>query len=138
MAASSNTSRKPAASTSRASALSSMRARPWTRACPKCTATDAHSNSAVSFAPDRHAAPHVVDDRGPPAEFQLETHTARHGLHWLRTRARNRLMTKLRPDSNASAAPQSALAERYERVRRMSLSLAAPLSDEDCQVQSMP
>jgi len=47
-------------------------------------------------------------------------------------------MTKLRPDSNASAAPQSALAERYERVRRMSLSLAAPLSDEDCQVQSMP
>jgi ergothioneine biosynthesis protein EgtB len=33
--------------------------------------------------------------------------------------------------------PQSPLAERYEHVRRMSLSLAAPLSDEDCQVQSM-
>lgn len=30
------------------------------------------------------------------------------------------------------------LAERYEQVRRQSLALAAPLSDEDCQAQSMP
>jgi ergothioneine biosynthesis protein EgtB len=41
-----------------------------------------------------------------------------------------------------AAAPQreplSALSQRYARVRAMSLALAAPLSDEDCQVQSMP
>ena len=40
-----------------------------------------------------------------------------------------------RPTLNASDSP---LAERFERVRQMSLALAAPLSDEDCQVQSMP
>jgi ergothioneine biosynthesis protein EgtB len=41
----------------------------------------------------------------------------------------------------ASPAPLRAvgpLAERYRRVRAMSLALAAPLTDEDCQVQSMP
>src|SRR5258707_693284 len=37
---------------------------------------------------------------------------------------------------SAAAVPQSALGERYERVRRMSLALAAPLSDEDCQVRA--
>lgn len=36
------------------------------------------------------------------------------------------------------AAAQCALANRYARVRAASLALAAPLSDEDCQVQSMP
>ncbi len=40
-----------------------------------------------------------------------------------------------RPALNSSDSP---LAERFERVRQMSLALAAPLSDEDCQVQSMP
>ena len=37
------------------------------------------------------------------------------------------------PDST----PDSALAARYARIRRASLDLAAPLSPEDCQVQSM-
>ncbi len=42
----------------------------------------------------------------------------------------------------ASSAPQQrasgTLAERYRQVRNASLALAAPLTDEDCQVQSMP
>jgi ergothioneine biosynthesis protein EgtB len=41
-----------------------------------------------------------------------------------------------------AVAPQreslSALSQRYSHVRAMTLALAAPLSDEDCQVQSMP
>lgn len=40
-----------------------------------------------------------------------------------------------RPAARPDATP---LAERLRRVRQMSLALAAPLSDEDCQVQSMP
>jgi hypothetical protein len=36
------------------------------------------------------------------------------------------------------ASPPSALADRYASVRQASLALAAPLSAEDCQVQSMP
>ena len=38
----------------------------------------------------------------------------------------------------SATAPQSALAQRYAAVRRASIDLAAPLSAEDCQVQSMP
>ena len=37
-----------------------------------------------------------------------------------------------------SAAPREGLALRYARVRDASVRLAAPLSPEDCQVQSMP
>jgi ergothioneine biosynthesis protein EgtB len=37
----------------------------------------------------------------------------------------------------AAAIERSPLAERYQRVREMSLALAAPLTAEDCQVQSM-
>jgi ergothioneine biosynthesis protein EgtB len=37
-----------------------------------------------------------------------------------------------------AAAPARTLAERYERVRAASLGLVAPLTAEDCQVQSMP
>jgi len=41
--------------------------------------------------------------------------------------------------AQVSSAPQRAtLAERYRKVRAASLALAAPLSAEDCQVQSMP
>jgi ergothioneine biosynthesis protein EgtB len=43
--------------------------------------------------------------------------------------------------AHSSSAPYhvpGALAERYRRVRQASLALAAPLTDEDCQVQSMP
>jgi ergothioneine biosynthesis protein EgtB len=47
-------------------------------------------------------------------------------------------MTIARSDAAPALRGSTPLAERYERVRRMSLSLAAPLSDEDCQVQSMP
>jgi len=48
-------------------------------------------------------------------------------------------MKVARPNSPPAAAlPHSALIEGYERVRQISLALAAPLSDEDCQVQSMP
>lgn len=41
-------------------------------------------------------------------------------------------------DAAAHAEPRCALSERYRRVRAASLALASPLSDEDCQVQSMP
>jgi ergothioneine biosynthesis protein EgtB len=44
----------------------------------------------------------------------------------------------MRPDSSPAPHPGSALGDAYARVRRTSLALAAPLSDEDCQVQSMP
>ena len=37
----------------------------------------------------------------------------------------------------AAAVERSPLADRYKWVRQMSLDLAAPLSAEDCQVQSM-
>ena len=37
-----------------------------------------------------------------------------------------------------AAVSAGELAERYARVRATSLALAAPLSAEDCQVQSMP
>jgi ergothioneine biosynthesis protein EgtB len=40
--------------------------------------------------------------------------------------------------SSAALVGAGELAERYRRVRRASLALAAPLTDEDCQVQSMP
>jgi ergothioneine biosynthesis protein EgtB len=47
-------------------------------------------------------------------------------------------MTNVRPCPAPATGPVSPLDEHYRRVRRMSLSLAAPLSDEDCQAQSMP
>ena len=37
-----------------------------------------------------------------------------------------------------SGLPAGDLAQRYARIRQYSLTLAAPLSAEDCQVQSMP
>jgi ergothioneine biosynthesis protein EgtB len=40
-------------------------------------------------------------------------------------------------DPQRALAP-GALAQRYAKVRQATLALAAPLSDEDCQVQSMP
>lgn len=43
----------------------------------------------------------------------------------------------LRPAARPEAAPPP-LARHYERIRAASLALAAPLSAEDCQVQSMP
>jgi ergothioneine biosynthesis protein EgtB len=45
-----------------------------------------------------------------------------------------------RAGSPAATMPESAaaLVDAYRRVRERSLALAAPLSDEDCQVQSMP
>jgi ergothioneine biosynthesis protein EgtB len=46
-------------------------------------------------------------------------------------------MVSARPHA-APAASDSPLIEHYRRVRQVSLALAAPLSDEDCQVQSMP
>ncbi|MEO7152572.1 MAG: ergothioneine biosynthesis protein EgtB [Burkholderiaceae bacterium] len=42
------------------------------------------------------------------------------------------------PQRDATTRPMSALTRRYARVRQASLDLAAPLSAEDCQVQSMP
>ena len=42
------------------------------------------------------------------------------------------------PLRDPATRPQTALAQRYARVRSASLALAAPLSAEDCQVQSMP
>ena len=42
------------------------------------------------------------------------------------------------PLRNLITRPQADLARRYARVRQASLELAAPLSAEDCQVQSMP
>ena len=41
------------------------------------------------------------------------------------------------PHHHAAPAPNG-LAQQYSKVRLASLALAAPLSDEDCQVQSMP
>jgi ergothioneine biosynthesis protein EgtB len=43
----------------------------------------------------------------------------------------------LRPQSRRDAATQ-ALGQRYTQVRQATLALAAPLSAEDCQLQSMP
>ncbi|MDH5541233.1 MAG: ergothioneine biosynthesis protein EgtB [Rhizobacter sp.] len=44
-----------------------------------------------------------------------------------------------RPDRHSEAlARRPALAKRYEQVRAATMKLAAPLSPEDCQVQSMP
>ena len=42
------------------------------------------------------------------------------------------------PDHAAAAWPATTLAEQYQRVRAASIALARPLTDEDCQVQSMP
>jgi ergothioneine biosynthesis protein EgtB len=42
------------------------------------------------------------------------------------------------PASLPAAAPSGSLAERYSSVRGATGSLAAPLSDEDCAIQSMP
>lgn len=39
---------------------------------------------------------------------------------------------------HSETVPRCALADDYLRVRRATMALAAPLSDEDCQVQSMP
>jgi ergothioneine biosynthesis protein EgtB len=47
-------------------------------------------------------------------------------------------MTIARSDSAPAPWPATTLAEQYQRVRAASLALARPLSDEDCQVQSMP
>jgi ergothioneine biosynthesis protein EgtB len=46
-------------------------------------------------------------------------------------------MNKAPPKRHAAPRP-STLADRYAAVRQQSLALAAPLSPEDCQVQSMP
>ena len=46
-------------------------------------------------------------------------------------------MNKANPKRHPSPRP-STLADRYASVRQASLGLAAPLSPEDCQVQSMP
>jgi ergothioneine biosynthesis protein EgtB len=45
-------------------------------------------------------------------------------------------MTLARPESQPRCS--SPLTQRYEQVRRFTLALAQPLTDEDCQVQSMP
>jgi ergothioneine biosynthesis protein EgtB len=42
------------------------------------------------------------------------------------------------PDSAAAPWPATPLAGEYQRIRAASLALARPLTDEDCQVQSMP
>ena len=42
------------------------------------------------------------------------------------------------PIRDPATRPLASLAQRYARVRSASLALAAPLSAEDCQVQSMP
>ncbi|HJV62138.1 MAG TPA: ergothioneine biosynthesis protein EgtB, partial [Albitalea sp.] len=47
-------------------------------------------------------------------------------------------MTRARFDPDAPAQPHSAQAARYEQVRAATLALAAPLSADDCQAQSMP
>jgi ergothioneine biosynthesis protein EgtB len=47
-------------------------------------------------------------------------------------------MTVARSDPATASWPSTPLAEHYRRVRDTSLALAAPLTDEDCQVQSMP
>ena len=46
-------------------------------------------------------------------------------------------MTRIHPQARGDFNP-SALAARYAQVRQASLALAAPLTAEDCQVQSMP
>ena len=46
-------------------------------------------------------------------------------------------MIKATPKRHSAPRP-STLADRYASVRQASLGLAAPLSAEDCQVQSMP
>src|ERR1700754_1613186 len=38
----------------------------------------------------------------------------------------------------SAALPAGELAQRYDAIRQYTLDLAAPLSAEDCQVQSMP
>lgn len=58
-----------------------------------------------------------------------------HGLPGLGRREGGFPMTAERQTAAVSAGE---LAERYARVRATSLALAAPLSAEDCQVQSMP
>ena len=47
------------------------------------------------------------------------------------------MMIKPTPKPRPAIRP-SALADRYAAIRQASLALAAPLSAEDCQVQSMP
>ena len=47
-------------------------------------------------------------------------------------------MKVARPDLASQPWPGSTLGETYQGIRDRSLALAAPLSDEDCQVQSMP
>ncbi|MDO9200898.1 MAG: DinB family protein, partial [Hydrogenophaga sp.] len=42
------------------------------------------------------------------------------------------------PAPASTPAHTSALAQRYAQVRAQTLALAAPLSEADCQVQSMP
>jgi len=46
--------------------------------------------------------------------------------------------TSPRPGSRVDGRPAIGLAQAYESIRGASLALAAPLSPEDCQVQSMP
>ncbi len=54
--------------------------------------------------------------------------------------ARREVGSDLQPAATASTAesPLSALAQQYAAVRDTTMRLAEPLSDEDCQVQSMP
>jgi ergothioneine biosynthesis protein EgtB len=47
-------------------------------------------------------------------------------------------MTIARPGFAATPWPHTPMADHYQRVRAASMALASPLSDEDCQVQSMP
>jgi ergothioneine biosynthesis protein EgtB len=47
-------------------------------------------------------------------------------------------MAPSRPSTRAASAPASDLAVRYDDVRRQTQRLAAPLSAEDCALQSMP
>jgi SAM-dependent methyltransferase len=84
------------------------------------------------------AAASVGAGRTPSAKFQVQADAGRQVLHRVGTRERSRTMTLARnPDAAPSAAP-GGLAAHYRHVRAASLALAAPLSDEDCQVQSMP
>ena len=47
-------------------------------------------------------------------------------------------MTMPSPQPGGVPLQHTSLHQHFDRVRRLSLSLAAPLTDEDCQVQSMP